>query len=64
MNKVICPFCGKIHSILNKDGEIREVIHCKCKSPKYKYHNSISWYSGIGYQALDENMNFVDVVVL
>ena len=54
MNKVQCPYCGREHSILRKDGELRERIHCRCKHPKYKYHREIYWLAGCGYICDDD----------
>lgn len=32
---IICPICGRKRSVLTRDGDLREVIHCKCKTGKY-----------------------------
>jgi len=61
-NIIKCPFCGREHSILNKDGKLRTEIHCRCKSKKYKYHIVITWFSGIGYQIFTDDMQFIDIL--
>ena len=32
---IICPICGRKKSVLTRDGDLREVIHCKCKIGKH-----------------------------
>ncbi len=61
-NTINCPFCGRTHFILRKDGELRKTIFCRCKSKKYKYHNVINWVAGVGYQVMTEDLHFIDVV--
>lgn len=61
-NTITCPFCERNHSVLRKDGKLRQTIHCKCRSKKYKYHTVISWCAGIGYQILDDDMRLIDVM--
>ena len=32
--EIICPVCGRKRRILNKCGDLRSVIHCRCKTGK------------------------------
>ena len=57
-SKVICPYCGRKHSMLNKDGSMRQKIHCRCKDWT-NHHTLIEWIAGMGYQVFDENMNMI-----
>ncbi len=60
-NYVVCPLCGKVHFIINKKGDLKNTIHCRCKSKKYKNHNIIFWLHGVGYQIITDNMKIIDV---
>lgn len=58
-NKIECPRCGRVHSVLNKKRELRKTIHCRCKD-EFKYHTEIFWLDGVGYVIYGENGNLVD----
>ena len=58
MNKVKCPNCGREHSVLRKDGELREEIHCRCRDWS-SGHTLIWWVSGMGYHVFDKNMDLI-----
>ena len=54
MNTIKCPHCGREHSILRKNGELREKIYCRCKVNGS--HTLIRWIAGIGYCCLDNDL--------
>lgn len=58
---IICPYCGRNHSIIRKDGELRENIHCRCRDWS-GHHTLIEWVSGAGYHVFDENLNLIPVL--
>jgi len=60
-SKIICPYCGRKHSILRKDGELRKEIHCRCRDWT-KGHTLISWIAGAGYHVFDKDMNMIPVM--
>ena len=60
MNKVKCPYCGREHGILRKDGELRENIHCRCRDWS-GVHTLIWWVTGSGYHVTGNNMELIPV---
>lgn len=61
MNKVICPNCGRDHSILRKDGKIRYNIHCRCKDWSRR-HTLIWWLLAGEYVVSGKNMELIPVM--
>ncbi len=60
MDKIKCPYCGRIHSILRQDGELRKKIHCKCKDWTGG-HTLIEWITGTGYNVSGKDMELIPV---
>lgn len=58
--KIICPYCGRKHSMQNSNGELRTEIHCRCRDWT-KHHTLIQWVAGAGYHVFDKNMNMSPV---
>lgn len=52
---IICPNCGRKKSVLTRDGDLREVIHCKCKTGKH--HTKFQLEMGGDYIYIDTNGN-------
>lgn len=59
--KVTCPYCERKHSMVRKDGKLRQEIHCKCKDWT-KHRTLISWVCGAGYHVFDKNMNMIPAI--
>lgn len=63
MNKVICPYCGREHSILRKDGNKRHNIHCRCRD--WSGGHTLIWWLAIGeYVESGKNMELIPVMEL
>lgn len=60
MNKVICPYCGRVHSILRRDGKLRKEIYCRCRDWSGG-HTLIWWVTGVGYHVSGKNMELIQV---
>ena len=58
-NIITCPNCGKKHSVIRKDGGLRETIYCKCKDDHH--HTKICWITGFGYHIFDDNGDLISV---
>ena len=56
--KIICPNCGRKHSMLRKDGELRKEIHCRCRDWT-KGHTVIQWVAGLGYHVFGEDWDMI-----
>lgn len=63
MEFVICPNCNRKHSILRKDGKLREKIHCRCRDWS-KSHTEIFWLAGVGYHISEKNMDVTPALVV
>lgn len=50
---IICPICGRKKRVLTQDGDLREIIHCKCKTGKH--HTKFQLEMGGDYIYTDIN---------
>ena len=56
IDAIRCPKCGKIHKTEKSNGEMRNIIHCKCKD-SFGNYTVIQNVSGEGYYILEDDLN-------
>ena len=52
---IICPVCGRKCNVLEKSGELRDIIHCKCRTGKH--HTKFCFEIGGDYSYTDNSGN-------